>query len=591
MSGSTSTGTVGTPTPTPSPTPPTVTAGSGPDQVTLKMSGDAYANGDGTSDAAGDPSFTVSVDGKPVGGTFITTASHGAGQSQGFLLNGTFGGGTHTVTVTFLNDAWGGSVSTDRNLYINDILYDGADTGQSAGFYNGGAKSFTVTGGTTTPTPTPTPTPSPTPPTVTAGSGPDQVTLKMSGDAYANGDGTSDAAGDPSFTVSVDGKPVGGTFITTASHGAGQSQGFLLNGTFGGGTHTVTVTFLNDAWGGSVSTDRNLYINDILYDGADTGQSAGFYNGGAKSFTVTGGTTTPTPTPTPSPAPSTVTAGSGPDQVTLKMSGDPYANGDGTSDAAGDPSFTVSVDGKPVGGTFIAAASHGAGQSQNFLLNGTFGGGTHTVTVTFLNDAWGGSVSTDRNLYINDILYDGADTGQSAGFYNGGAKSFTVTGGTTTPTPTPTPARFQVSSDQILDPQGAVFKARGMNVDLSRMGDAARILADFPGLNFIRLNVFSYASPDAYAAFISTMTARGVVVELEDHTSSTGSDNGGSRGTAFTGTLLSNELNWYQPSRKLTRQTPMSGSAPTTSRPSGEYRPGSSKPTMPSEARATTTPS
>jgi len=34
------------------------------------MSGDAYANKDGTSDAAGDPSFTVSIDGKQIGGTF-----------------------------------------------------------------------------------------------------------------------------------------------------------------------------------------------------------------------------------------------------------------------------------------------------------------------------------------------------------------------------------------------------------------------------------------------------------------------------------------------------------------------------------------
>ena len=63
------------------PTPPSVTAGSGPDQLVLKMSGDAYANGDGTSDAAGHPSFTVSVDGKQVGGTFVTVASRSAGQS------------------------------------------------------------------------------------------------------------------------------------------------------------------------------------------------------------------------------------------------------------------------------------------------------------------------------------------------------------------------------------------------------------------------------------------------------------------------------------------------------------------------------
>ena len=146
----------------------------------------------------------------------------------------------------------------------------------------------------------------PIPPNVTAGTGPDQLVLKMSGDAYANGDGTSDAAGDPSFTVSVDGKQVGGTFITVASHSAGQSQSFLLNGTFGTGTHTAAVTFLNDAWDGSRSTDRNLYVNDVLYAGADTLQSAGLYTGGTKDFTVTGGTA-PTPAAA-SPAATTLSA-------------------------------------------------------------------------------------------------------------------------------------------------------------------------------------------------------------------------------------------------------------------------------------------
>ena len=49
--------------------------------------------------------------------------------------------------MTFLNDAWGGSSVTDRNLYVNDIVYAGKDTLQSAGLYTGGTKDFTVTGG------------------------------------------------------------------------------------------------------------------------------------------------------------------------------------------------------------------------------------------------------------------------------------------------------------------------------------------------------------------------------------------------------------------------------------------------------------
>ena len=86
----------------------------------------------------------------------------------------------------------------------------------------------------------------------------------------------------------------------------------------------------------------------------------------------------------------------------------------GTSDAKGDATFTVSVDGKQIGGTFTAAASHAAGQEQSVTLNGDFGPGTHYVAVNFLNDAWGGTPSTDRNLYVDSITYNGLNTNQSA---------------------------------------------------------------------------------------------------------------------------------------------------------------------------------
>lgn len=103
---------------------------------------------------------------------------------------------------------------------------------------------------------------------------------------------------------------------------------------------------------------------------------------------------------------------------------------------------------------------------------------------------------------------------------------------------------FQTSNAEIIGPNGSPFVAKGLNLYDSQMGDASQILADFPGLNFIRLNVYSYQSPSAYAAFIQTMTAKGVVVELEDHTNTAGNAGGG-QGTAYTGQQLTNELNWY----------------------------------------------
>jgi hypothetical protein len=118
------------------------------------MSEDAYQ---------GDAMFTVKVDGVSQGGTYTTTALHAAGQSQNFIFNGDWAPGSHKVTITFLNDDYGGTASTDRNLYLNDAVYDGVDTGAHKTFLSNGSKSFTVTDTTAIPSPTPTPTPPPTP--------------------------------------------------------------------------------------------------------------------------------------------------------------------------------------------------------------------------------------------------------------------------------------------------------------------------------------------------------------------------------------------------------------------------------------------
>ena len=83
----------------------------------MKVSEDAYL---------GNAQFTVSVDGHQIGGTQTTTASHAAGQTQTFNVLGTFAAGSHTVTVNFLNDVYGGSPSTDRNLYVDGATIDGS---------------------------------------------------------------------------------------------------------------------------------------------------------------------------------------------------------------------------------------------------------------------------------------------------------------------------------------------------------------------------------------------------------------------------------------------------------------------------------
>jgi serralysin len=246
-----------------------ITTGAGSDTLVLSISEDAYSNGDGTSDANGDAAFTVSVDGQQLAGTFYATASHSAGASETLTFVGNWAPGARAVTVAFLNDAYAGTPSTDRNLYVNDVAYDGTDTKQSAALMSTGSQNFSVTDSTAIP------------PAVTGG-GSDSLRIKVSEDYYL---------ADAKFTVSVDGKQLGGTFTATTLHSSGNSQTLAFAGDFGSGQHTVSVNFRNDAWAGTPATDRNLYVNDIVYNGTDTKQSAALMGAGAKTFSVSGGTT------------------------------------------------------------------------------------------------------------------------------------------------------------------------------------------------------------------------------------------------------------------------------------------------------------
>lgn len=350
-------------------------SGSGTNTLALMVSEDAYL---------GDAQFTIAIDGQQVGGIQTATASHAAGQDQVFEIDGISDAGPHVLSVTFLNDAYGGTAQTDRNLYVDGATYDGtkipggtltllANGTQSAGF-----------GDITVP--------------VTIGSGSDTISLSVSEDAYQ---------GDAQFTVSVDGQQVGGVQTATASHAAGQDQVFDVLGNFGSGPHTVALTFLNDLYGSSSSADRNLYLDGASYDGTLTsGAQLSLMSDGTQSIDVG------------ESIPATIQLGSGSDTIGLSISEDAYQ---------GDAQFTVSVDGQQIGGVQTAQASHAAGQDQVFNLSGDFGSGQHVVAVTFLNDQYGGSAATDRNLYVDQTSFDGqVVTGQQRALMGDGTQSVTV---------------------------------------------------------------------------------------------------------------------------------------------------------------------
>jgi hypothetical protein len=125
----------------------------------------------------------------------------------------------------------------------------------------------------------------------------------------------------------------------------------------------------------------------------------------------------PSPTPT-APAPIQTTLGSGSDTLVLRISQDAYQ---------GNAQYTVKVDNVQIGGTQTATAWHSSGQSDTLTIKGNWATGNHSVTVTFLNDAWGGTSTTDRNLYVDGMTYDGAAVANgSAALRAAGPATFTV---------------------------------------------------------------------------------------------------------------------------------------------------------------------
>ncbi len=365
-------------------TPAPATLGSGPDQFELDLSEDYYA---------GDAMFTVSVDGVQIGGPQTVTARHGTPVlSQKFFVQGDFGIGPHTVGVTFLNDAFGGTAATDRNLYV-DQLISGPGYFKGASLYFGGTKTFTIF--------------SPPRP-VTIGTGPNAITLNISEDAYK---------GDAQFTIAVDGVQYGGIQTTTATHTApgvfSPDQVFTVLGNFSGPSHVVTVNFLNDLFDGTRFTDRNLYVDSISVPSHYSNDPVALLSNGPHDFVFV------MPQTYVSSEPQTV--GTGPDSLVLNVHGDAYDDGNGYN-----AQFSVSVDGQQIGGV-LTTGSRDTFNTQAFTLRGTFGAGAHTITVTFLNDAFGTGPGQDRNLYVDTAINGGLVTElHTPLFYTGSSTTFTA---------------------------------------------------------------------------------------------------------------------------------------------------------------------
>ncbi len=280
-----------------------------------------------------------------------------------------------------------------------------------------GIVSGLAKGSGSTPNPTP---PGPTPPNPAPGgginkvigTGSDSLVLKISQDAWN---------GSAQYTISVDGKQVGGTLTASASHAAGQDDIITVKGDWAPGAHKVAVNFINDAWGGTAAADRNLHVDGITYNGTALAKgTADLLRAGPVDFTFTDGAITPAPTPAPGTGTGGAvgkTIGAGADSLVLKISQDAWQ---------GNAQYGVFVDGKQVGGTLAAGALRGSGNEDTLTIKGDWSTGDHKLTVRFLNDASG--TGGDRNLYVEDGSFNGSTLGKHfAAFKISGPDDFRFT--------------------------------------------------------------------------------------------------------------------------------------------------------------------
>ncbi len=225
----------------------------------------------------------------------------------------------------------------------------------------------------------------------TFGSGPDTLVLTLAEDAFKE---------NAQANIALDGRMLNAKPITVAAlKNAGQSETFTFKGAFGSGAHDLAVSFLNDAYGGTPATDRNLYVNGVSYDGISSRPgSAALDTAGTTRFTI--------PPAGDPEATSTITNGgtfgSGSDTLVLTLAEDTFK---------GDAQASIAIDGKTLTAQPITVTTlKNAGQGETFTFKGTFGSGAHDLAVSFLNDAYGGTPVTDRNLYVDGATFNGIST-------------------------------------------------------------------------------------------------------------------------------------------------------------------------------------
>ena len=232
-------------------------------------------------------------------------------------------------------------------------------------------------------------------------------------------------------------------------------------GSFAPGSHAVSVNFLNDAWGGTASTDRNLYVTGATINGtAISGASLTAMTSGARSFAfAVAAPPVPTTPPTTTPAKVTFSDSNGHSLTQAAITSgalDSYAYQTGLNNNvhqsvdATSGARTISTDAwayvnrvsvTDQGGSsyqlksFVQAdaslggASTVAGKSATLLVDTaqrgtiTLGSGNYDVTIKAAN-AWGPAASNTFNVTLgsgNDTLAVVGSGGSTVAVVNAGS--------------------------------------------------------------------------------------------------------------------------------------------------------------------------
>jgi hypothetical protein len=118
----------------------------------------------------------------------------------------------------------------------------------------------------------------------------------------------------------------------------------------------------------------------------------------------------------------------------------------------------------------------------------------------------------------------------------------------------PKPNRFHIADGQILDPDGKVFIAAGINLNAGQTGIASQgptgqpLTSLFPGINMVRVATGSYVPVASFDTVVAQLTRLHIVVEIEHHP--------WPLPKAYSGAALDDESAWYAAVARRFRDNP-----------------------------------